>query len=132
MNARSQFLFAASASVLVIAAVIAGLVVNGSPNTVRAQKLDAQRIADMERISSSVSGYWKERNSLPEALRDLQKADPYIRMSDVETGSAYEYRKTGPMSYELCARFDAARHCRQAHCAGDRAWCDRTQYSRMG
>ena len=51
--------------------------------------------------------YWQQKGSLPENLESLK--DPisgYSLPLDPESKAPYEYKKTGAMSFELCAEFN--------------------------
>jgi hypothetical protein len=94
-------------TVVVIAAIVVGIVLLGSPAEERARRLDQRRSQDLTGIARAVDLYWTRHASLPTSLEELQKAPgAEIRSADPTTGDAYEYRPLDGSRYELCARFE--------------------------
>lgn len=92
---------------LVALAIIAGLVMMGSPGDARARRLDERRVADLSRITLATDGYRSRHNRLPGSLQELaQDPEMSVPARDPATGDAYEYQVLGPKNYELCARFE--------------------------
>ena len=118
-----------SAIALVIVAVVAGLMVLGSPAEERLRRLDEKRLQDQQEISRATNGYWVRNGRLPASLDDLlQEPSVHVQSHDPDTGQTYGYRVVGDNSYELCADFqhqsveesvnrfwshDVGRHCFQ-------------------
>ncbi|MEK7099343.1 MAG: DUF5671 domain-containing protein [Patescibacteria group bacterium] len=99
--------YAAMASaVLIIAAIGAGFFIVGSPAQQRARRFDAERIADLQMLQSGIINYWMHKEALP-ATTDALKDDllGFVPERDPETGKPYEYRISGPLSFDLCAIF---------------------------
>ncbi len=94
---------------LIFIAIAGGFFIAGSPFTQRLAKIDLQRVSDLEQIQSQiVYGYWQPKQKLPAALGDLRnEISGFVVPVDPETGMPYEYRITGPLSFELCATFSA-------------------------
>ena len=95
--------------VLVIAAIVTGFVVVGSPAKQRSIRFDNQRTSDLQNIQWQVVNYWQQKEKLPAALADLN--DPLygsLIPTDPETKAAYEYSTKGPFSFELCSTFALA------------------------
>src|SRR3989344_1826420 len=93
--------------VLLIAAIIAGFSVIGSPKTQRLMRYDDQKIADLQSIQSQVVNYWQLKQTVPTSLEELK--DPISSFGipvDSQTGASYEYRRTGGLSFEICADFN--------------------------
>jgi hypothetical protein len=91
------------------AAVIAGVMVAGSPVEGRMQRLDGVRARDLQSIATAVDVFWQRQERLPDSLGELV-TDPRAQVSikDPETEQEYEYRVTGDDGYELCAVFALA------------------------
>ena len=91
---------------LVAAAVIFGLGSSGGPGAAKMQRMDDQRIGDLQNLQYQIIYYWQGKQILPATLADL--ADPtrgvYIPI-DPETGEQYAYKRTGELNFELCAKF---------------------------
>jgi hypothetical protein len=98
-----------SALVIAVAAIVAGVIVVGTPAEGRMQRLDRIRAADLREIVAAVDRYWRQHERLPASLRDVA-ADPRSDVSVVDpaTETEYEYRIVDDDSYELCAVFDLA------------------------
>lgn len=96
-------------AVVILALVIAGFAVVGSPRAQRLTRIDAAKITDLQGIQLQVVNYWRQKEALPRALSDLN--DPisgYSVPQDGDTGAAYEYRPLEGASFELCAVFNRA------------------------
>jgi hypothetical protein len=95
-------------SLLVLGLIIYSFTVIGTPGKQRALRFDERRIQDLQSIQWQVISRWQQKQKLPEKLSDL--ADPISGYSlpvdpEVVSGKAYEYKATGPTSFELCATF---------------------------
>lgn len=92
-----------------IAAVIAGVIVAGTPAEGRMQRLDRVRASDLRSIATAVDTFWRRHERLPNSLGELV-SDPraQVTVEDPDDEQAYEYRIVGDASYELCAVFDLA------------------------
>lgn len=101
---------AASGILLVIlAAVVTGFVYAGSPAEERVRRIDMQRVSDLQMLQSEVVSYWQAKEALPGDLAALMDdIRGYAIPEDPETGTAYEYRVTAPLVFELCATFARA------------------------
>lgn len=97
-----------AAGVAVLASVIGGFFVIGSPNQVRLMRFDDQKVSDLTSIQYEIVNYWQTKSKLPAALADL--SDPlrgFVVPKDPQTGDEYGYRVTkSPYSFELCADFN--------------------------
>jgi hypothetical protein len=118
-----------AATVAALLAVIAGLVVLGSPSRARARRLDDLRIADLARISGALDTYWKKHADLPAGLDTLRADNMFDRVpTDPATHAPYTYHASGERSYRLCATFaqpsDTSRHERfiEGVDLGSRPW----------
>jgi hypothetical protein len=99
--------FVATAVATVLGAVVAGLLVIGSPAAERARRLDAQRVGDLRELGRSVDVYWTRHGRLPSSLDELSdEAGLDGDARDPGTGLRYEYRVIDDATYELCASFE--------------------------
>lgn len=109
---RTQ-IFMMTATVAVVVALLAGLGVIGSPGQARLQRLDDERISDLQMISSNIDSYRKAHAGLPDKLDQLVRpgtGEIYgPRMTDPETKAPYEYNRLSVDTYELCAQFQTTR-----------------------
>lgn len=111
-TAKPSLFLAGFATAIVLASMIGGFFIIGSPFTHRLRKFDAQRIQDLQNIHSNVIEYWKRRTKLPIALEDLQNEFGFTAPKDPVTKAPYEYRvlavasNTATLQFELCAIFE--------------------------
>lgn len=93
---------------VVIAAVVAGFFVVGSPQQERLRRFDQQRIRDLQYIQSEITGYWNAKKKLPE---DLEVLNDDLRgvfvPRDPQSGEGYVYKikDADELIFELCATF---------------------------
>lgn len=92
--------------VLVLATIIAGFFIIGTPQQIRAQKQDALRLNDLQNIQWQIVSYWQQKESLPENLEQLRDtlSDNMIPLDP--NGQPYEYQRTSPLDFQLCATFN--------------------------
>ncbi len=101
-------LFAGVVIAAVIAVVVSGLLLAGSPAEERAHRIDMGRISSLQSIAAAIDRYYDLNNALPADLEALTKAREtyYIEgITDPETGLPYEYVVRGTNVYDLCASF---------------------------
>lgn len=103
-------IFGLVATGAVTLAIVYGLVLVGSPEQQRKEKIDAQRVLDLQSIMYGVDAYWQRNQVLPSSLEDLKETSyVYVdSIADPVTREPYEYRSVTGMSFELCAIFDIA------------------------
>lgn len=120
MNVRRTAAYTlASASVL---AIVASLLVAGSPSQARLQRYDQQRVADLQALEGAVVTYASRQYRLsgdvglptggallPEALAQLRQLPGFsdLFLADPITQQPYVYRVVDGVSFELCATFQA-------------------------
>jgi len=103
---NSRYIVIGLVIAVVIAAVVGGLLLLGSPTAERLQRLDNRRVNDLKLISNAVNAYWTQHKRLPVALDELsQQPGPNLNFRDPTTGQLYEYHALGDSTYELCATF---------------------------
>jgi len=94
---------------LVVAGVVAGFWIAGSPAQQRSIRFDERRVSDLSNIQYQVINYWQRKQLLPQNTQQLNDSiSGFVPPKDPETGVDYEYRTTGPMSFEICAVFATA------------------------
>ena len=93
-------------SVIVVASIVVGFFVIGTPAEQRAKRFDEQRVGDLQVLQNQVVNYWVQKQVLPASLNDLQDSiSGFLVPQDPASGAAYEYRIASPLSFELCAIF---------------------------
>jgi hypothetical protein len=103
----NQF-FGTIVTLIMLAAVVAGLVIAGSPHDERMRKADQQRVSDLQQISYSVEAYMNTNGELPPSLEELARSpNTYIAsILDPRTRLPYTYRRGENGQYTLCATFE--------------------------
>ena len=118
---NSRHIVIGSVIAVVIAAVVGGLLLLGSPAEERLLRLDIRRVNDLKLISRGIDAYWTQNKRLPVSLDELlQQPLPKLNLSDKSfrdptTEQVYEYHTVGENTYELCATFqrDSARESQE-------------------
>lgn len=102
-------LFLGVATVLVVGAVVAAIVVLGGPGEGRARSLDEARVNHLGGLKSQIDTFFAREHRLPASLDELSKRAGFpVASRDPLTSAPYEYRATGPTTYEVCATFQRA------------------------
>lgn len=98
-----------AASVVVLASIVLGFFLVGSPAEQRKVRFDDQRISDLSQIQYEITNYYQTKNgTLPESLTSLTNTLSGFRVPvDPRTGAAYEFNTNGGLTFELCATFEA-------------------------
>lgn len=105
-GSRKSKIAAWVASATVLALIIGGFFIVGSPATQRLRRFDEQRVSDLQTIQGQIVNYWTRKESLPPRLDDLNDSiSGFIPPVDPESGVSYEYRVLDELSFELCADF---------------------------
>jgi hypothetical protein len=107
LNSKSRKIWLSVSILLILISIVWGFSVIGSPQTQRLLKYDEQKVSNLTEINYQIVDYWQQKNVLPSAITDLSNANNYfVAPIDPQDNSPYEYRKTGNLSYELCATFN--------------------------
>ena len=119
MTPRIHLLFSVVLSFVVVATLVWGVVVAGSPGMARLRRFDNQRLQDLQTIFREVQSLCRDpdiknrlKRELPRTLDELAALarSERISLTDPETGERYLYTVTGESSYELCATFSLERN----------------------
>jgi len=96
------------ASAVVVATIILGFFLVGSPAQQRKVRFDDQRVSALSTIQSQVTNYYSVKQVLPATLTDLNSSFiGYAVPADPNGGAAFEYSVSAPLTFELCATFEA-------------------------
>lgn len=94
-------------SALVLAAVVGGFFLIGSPARQRSLNFDNRRVSDLQTIQNQIIFIWQQKGTLPKDLSELNdNISGFVASKDPETGAAYEYNVTSNLSFQLCANFN--------------------------
>jgi len=122
INPRYALSVGIGVAVLVVATVLSGFLIIGTPSQVRSYRFDDQKVSDLQNIQSEIVSYWQSDGTLPAKLSDLSDSvGGYTAPNDPQSGKAYEYMIVGgsnvtatstrsvsvPTSFQLCATFNA-------------------------
>ncbi|MGD9724291.1 MAG: hypothetical protein AB7O59_24060 [Pirellulales bacterium] len=119
MSWRFHAVFGVLASALVIFAIAWGFMLVGSPGQRRAERLDEQRLQDLQTIAREISDLAVEgteprmlKAPLPKTLEEAAERarNQLLHLQDPETGAPYGYSVKDESTFELRADFTRARH----------------------
>ena len=119
MTPQTHRWFSVAMSIVVVAAIVWGLAVVGSPATARLQRLDRQRLRDLQTIFREVQSLCRDPDIKDELKRPLPKTldelaviarSERINLTDPETQERYIYIVKDDTTYELCATFALERN----------------------
>jgi hypothetical protein len=104
-NAKLKY-FVWPVSGLILAVVITGFFLIGSPQQERTRRFDEERVYNLQSIQSEIVNYWVKKRVLPENLSILENSiTGYKVPTDPQTDNSYEYNIKGLEKFELCAVF---------------------------
>ncbi len=106
-NPGRSKMVAYGALIVVLATIVGGFFIIGSPMSARQYQADEQKTQDLSSIQWQVIDYWQAKQKLPAAISDLNNPlSGFTVPTDKETGAAYGYEATGATSFKLCATFN--------------------------
>jgi hypothetical protein len=104
---KPRYTLAAIGLVVVLAAIVGGFIIVGSPSRQRAIRFDNQRVNELSSTQWQIVSYWQTKGALPAKLTDINDGiSGYVTPVDPETKAPYEYSVKSATSFELCATFD--------------------------
>jgi hypothetical protein len=107
VSARNRKVWSISVGLIIVASMILGFSVLGSPQSQRLVRLDNQKIQDLQNIQQQVISYWQMNGALPTSLSDISSSLQYVVIpKDPQSQTTYEYNKTDTMNFEICAEFN--------------------------
>lgn len=107
LSSGNRNIWRIASSVFMIGAIILGFSVLGSPMNQRLARYDLQKLEGLQSIQWQLVNYYQQKESLPESLSEMN--DPiggWTEPIDPQTKGSYEYERTGPLSFNLCANFN--------------------------
>jgi hypothetical protein len=118
MTVRTHAAFGVTASIVVLFAIVWGFLLAGSPMTRRRERLDEQRLQDLQTITKEIQSMVVNPNKkgelkepLPRTLEEATQKARAARLNprDPKTGEPYSYTVKDETTYELCATFSTRR-----------------------
>lgn len=117
--ARLHRVFFWSTLAIVLATLLWGVWLAGSPLSERMRKFDERKVEDLQTILQEVRNIavdtrdveWVLSKPIPQSLQQVQEEAQYTRpdIVDPQTGEAYGYEVLGQSTVRLCATFNAPR-----------------------
>lgn len=108
-NNQKSLYVGIGAGVVVLASIVSGFFIIGSPSHFRDIRLDTERTSDLQSIQYQVLNRFQIKRAVPATLAEL--TDALIGFTvpvDPETGAPYTYEVLSKTSFKLCAHFSAA------------------------
>lgn len=92
--------------IIVLAAIIGGFVIVGSPTKQRQLRADIQRVNDLQNVQWQIVSFWQTNGKLPATLTDLKDSISYSNIpKDPETKASYGYNMIASTTFSICADF---------------------------
>lgn len=106
LKSNTPKILTAIVAVVVVASIVLGFFIVGTPTDQRERRFDEQRTSDLQTLQSQIVDYWVRKNSLPTSLNELEDSIiGFIVPVDPDNKKTYEYKIINPLSFELCAVF---------------------------
>ncbi|PIT96705.1 hypothetical protein COT82_01830 [Candidatus Campbellbacteria bacterium CG10_big_fil_rev_8_21_14_0_10_35_52] len=93
-------------SFAVLASIVGGFFIIGSPFSLRMKRFDERRVNDLQNIQYQIVNFYQRKGGLPNNLGELK--DPITGFNiplDPERATSYDYEKVSELSFKLCADF---------------------------
>ena len=93
----------------VLASIVGGFFIMGSPFTLRMKRFDERRVNDLQNIQYQIVNFYQRKGSLPNNLDELK--DPIAGFNiplDPDSAVSYVYEKISDLNFKLCADFSLA------------------------
>ncbi len=94
--------------VIVLISIVWGFSVLGSPRTQKLLKYDELKISNLQSMTYGINNYFSSKGILPNTLEEISGGNYYVPLMDSQTNKPYEYKRTGNLTYEVCADFNSA------------------------
>lgn len=106
LKSNTPKVLASIVAIVVIASIVLGFFIVGTPADQRERRFDDQRINDLQTLQSQIVDYWVRKDSLPLSLSNLEdNIIGFIVPVDPSDKGPYEYKIIDSLSFELCAVF---------------------------
>lgn len=108
LNSNSRKIWTGATVLVILATIVWGFSVLGSPATQRQYKYDEQKVNGLSEINNQITNYYATKGLLPKTLSEVADGNYYVPQLDPQSQKSYEYEKTGNITYNLCAEFNKA------------------------
>ena len=99
-------LLAWTVSFAILASIVGGFFIMGSPFTLRMKRFDERRANDLQNIQYQIVNFYQKKGVLPNSLDELK--DPIAGFNiplDPDTAVSYGYEKVSDIGFKVCADF---------------------------
>ena len=99
-------LLAWTVSFAILASIVGGFFIMGSPFTLRMKRFDERRVNDLQNIQYQIVNFYQKKGVLPNSLDELK--DPFAGFNiplDPDTAVSYGYEKVSDIGFKVCADF---------------------------
>ncbi len=104
---KTSILIASITGVILLAILVAGFFIIGSPAKQRALRFDEERVQHLQSLQYEIHAFYARNNKLPTAVDELTDTTRgYAAPEDPETGNGYSYNTLDADTFELCAHFN--------------------------
>ena len=106
MKSKTPKILAWVLSFVVLASIVWGFFIIGTPAEQRQRRFDEERISDLQMLQSQIINFWIQKEALPQDLSELEDSiSGFTVPKDPQNDLAYEYIIIDTLSFELCATF---------------------------
>lgn len=98
VSTSARKMWAIGVGLVIIVSIILGFSVLGSPMNQRLYRYDNQKVSDLQTMQYDLINNWQVYGVLPDTLDRV--------FTDPQSNTPYTYKKTGEISFELCAEFN--------------------------
>lgn len=105
---RGQKIAGSLITAVVLASIVLGFSIIGSPETQRLIRYDEQKVNDLSNIQNRVTAYYQQTGELPRNLSDLDDPLTFGPLPEDPQGMPYEYYQESELEFVLCAEFNHA------------------------
>jgi len=96
-------------SLVVVASIVSGFFIVGTPGDQRRMKFDEQRINHLQELQGQIINFWQQKGTLPENLDQLENSlSGFEVRKDPKTEEPYGYSVKSEFVFELCANFETS------------------------
>jgi len=106
MKSKAPKILAWALSFVILASIIAGFFIVGTPAEQRKRRFDEQRVENLQILQSQIINYWMQKEVLPQNLSELEDSiSGFVVPEDPDSDLPYEYNVIDSLLFELCATF---------------------------
>lgn len=99
-------IFAWTVSIVVLASIVVGFFIVGTPATQRDRRFDERRVGDLQSLQGQIIYFWTLKEKLPQNLDELEDGiSGFVVPTDPNSKTPYTYNVLGELNFELCAEF---------------------------